>query len=352
MTSEEQNLATSRRTLLQARTLIAMLPVLIMAKATRSRAANATPALDSWNDGMAKQAVLDFVQAVTDKSKPSYVPPEDRIATFDQDGTLWVEHPLYTQAMFALDRVQALAPSHPAWKDTPPFSEVLSGDRAASARFSEHDWTEIIAATHAGMSTDAFLAIVTDWLATARHPVFKRPYTELIYKPMLEVMEYLRAAGFRTYIVTGGGQEFVRTYAHQVYGTAPAQVIGSSIATDYKVEDGKPALMRLPKVFFIDDGKGKAVGINLFIGQRPYAAFGNSDGDREMLEWTSAGDGRRLKMLVLHDDDRREFAYGPAEGLPDTKVGTFSDALLKEAQAKGWTIISMKRDWKRIFAFA
>src|SRR5262249_33528219 len=222
----------------------------------------------------------------------------------------------------------------------------------AIAKFSEHDWTEILAATHAGMSTDAFLEIATRWLATARHPVFKRPYTELIYKPMLEAMEYLRAAGFRTYIVTGGGQEFVRAYARQVYGIAPEQVVGSSIATDYTVEDGKPALMRLPKVFFVDDGKGKPVGINLFIGQRPYAAFGNSDGDREMLEWTGAGDGSRLKMLVLHDDDRREFAYGPADSLPNTKVGTFSSSLMQEAHTKGWTLINMKKDWKRIFAFA
>jgi phosphoglycolate phosphatase-like HAD superfamily hydrolase len=304
-----------------------------------------------WNDGPARQAILNFVQAVTDKSKPTYVLPEDRIATFDQDGTLWVEHPLYTQAMFALDRVRILAPSHPAWKNKQPFSAVLAVDQAAIARFSEHDWTEIIAATHAGMSTEEFLDIVTKWLATARHPVFKRPYTELIYQPMLEVMEYLRANGFRTYIVTGGGQEFVRAYAQRVYGVSPEQVIGSSIVTDYAVENGKPELMRVPRVFFIDDGKGKAIGINLFIGKRPYAAFGNSEGDREMLEWTGAGDGVPLKMLVHHDDARREFAYGPAGGLPDTKVGTFPDSLMNEAKDNGWTIISMKRDWKQIFSF-
>jgi phosphoserine phosphatase len=345
------SVTTTRRALLRAASLITTLPLLITGTAGLVQAAGTTGALDSWNDGSAKQTILDFVEAVTDKSKPAYVPPEERIATFDQDGTLWVEHPLYAQAMFALDRVRVLAPSHPEWTNRPPFSAVLSGDRAAMAKFSEHDWTEIIAATHAGMSTDAFLEIVVRWLATAKHPVFKRPYTELIYKPMLEVMDYLRVNGFSIYIVTGGGQEFVRAYARQVYGAAPEQVIGSSIATDYQVKDGRPVLMRLPKVFFIDDGKGKAIGINLFIGERPRAAFGNSNGDREMLEWTGAGDGGRLKMLVLHDDGQREFAYGPAGGLPDTRVGTFSDLLMKEAKAKGWTIISMKRDWKRIFAF-
>jgi phosphoglycolate phosphatase-like HAD superfamily hydrolase len=341
----------SRRTVLQVACLLASIPALIIGTSTGAQAAGTTDPLRLWNNGPARQAILEFVQAVTDKSKSTYVLPEDRIATFDQDGTLWVEHPLYAQAMFALDRVRILAPSHPTWKDSQPFSAILAEDQAAIAKFTEHDWTEIIAATHAGMSTAEFLSIVTKWLATARHPVFKRPYTELIYQPMLGVMEYLRANGFRTYIVTGGGQEFVRAYAERVYGVPPEQVIGSSIATDYEVKYGKPELMRLPRVFFIDDGKGKAIGINLFIGKRPYAAFGNSNGDREMLEWTGAGDGVRLKMLVHHDDVRREFAYGPAGGLPDTKVGTFPDSLMNEAMAKEWTIISMKRDWKQIFAF-
>ena len=225
--------------------------------------------LASWNDGPAKQAILDFVKATTTEGSPTYVPPEDRIATFDQDGTLWVEHPLYAQAMFALDRVHELAPKHPEWKKKQPFKAVLAGDRAAMAKFGEGDWAQIVAATHAGMSTEDFLAIVKQWLATARHPRFQRPYTDLVYQPMLEVMDYLRANGFRTYIVTGGGQEFVRVYSDQVYGVPPEQVVGSSIATKYEVRDGKPVLMREPKIFFIDDHAGKAIGINLFIGKRP-----------------------------------------------------------------------------------
>ncbi len=307
--------------------------------------------LPSWNDGPARQAILNFVKATTDQGSAGFVPPEDRIATFDQDGTLWVEHPLYTQAAFALDRVKAMAGAHPEWKEKEPFKAVLSGDREAVAGFSERDWVEIIAATHAGMSNEAFLEIVGKWLETAEHPRFKQKYTDLVYQPMREVMDYLRANGFRTYIVTGGGQEFVRVYARKVYGVPPEQVVGSSIVTKYEYKDGKPVLMREPKVFFVDDGPGKAIGINLFIGKRPQAAFGNSDGDREMLEWTGGGDGAGLRMLVLHDDAEREYAYGPASGLPATKVGTFAQALMDEAQKDHWTVISMKRDWKRIFAF-
>jgi phosphoglycolate phosphatase-like HAD superfamily hydrolase len=307
--------------------------------------------LPSWNDGPAKQAIIQFVKDTTEKSGPKYVAPEDRIATFDQDGTLWVEHPLYTQASFALDRVKALAPEHPEWKTTEPFKSVLSDDKAAIAKFGKPDWAHIIAATHAGMTTEEFLGIAKEWLTTAKHSRFQRPYTDLVYQPMLEVMNYLRANGFKTYIVTGGGQEFVRVYAQAVYGVPPEQVVGSSIATNYEYSDGKPVLMRLPKVFFIDDHKGKAIGINLFIGKRPYAAFGNSDGDREMLEWTGAGEGARLGMLVLHDDAEREYAYGPAVGLPDTKVGTFTPGLYDEAKKKDWIVISMKKDWKVIFPF-
>jgi phosphoglycolate phosphatase-like HAD superfamily hydrolase len=305
--------------------------------------------LQSWNDGPAKQAILGFVEAVTTEGGADFVPPEDRIATFDNDGTIWVSHLLYTQGVFALDRVAALAPEHPEWKDQEPFKAVLAGDREAMAKFTEGDWAHIIAATHAGMTNEAFLEIVGEWLAEAKHPRFERPYTELIYQPMLEVMEYLRANGFRTYIVTGGGQEFVRVFSEQVYGVPVEQVVGSSIVTRYEEQDGKPVLMREPTVFFIDDKAGKPIGINLFIGKRPYAAFGNSGGDREMLEWTGAGDGARLMMLVLHDDAEREYAYGPANGLPDTKVGTFSQALMDEAKEKGWTVISMKSDWKTIF---
>jgi phosphoserine phosphatase len=305
--------------------------------------------LPSWNDGPAKQAISEFVEAVTTEGGADFVPPEDRIATFDQDGTLWVEHPLYAQGMFALERVVETAPEHPEWKTKEPFQAVLTGDHAAMAKFSEGDWAQIIGATHAGMTTEQFLEIAGDWLAKAKHERFKRPYTELVYQPMLEVMDYLRDSGFRTYVVTGGGQEFVRVYSERVYDVPVEQVVGSSTATKYQSQGGKPVLMREPKVFFIDDTDGKAIGIDLFIGKRPYAAFGNSGGDREMLEWTGAGAGARLKMLVLHDDGEREYAYGPANGLPDTKVGTFSQALADEAKAKGWIVISMKNDWKTIF---
>jgi phosphoglycolate phosphatase-like HAD superfamily hydrolase len=307
--------------------------------------------LPSWNDGPAKQAIVAFVKDTTDKSGSKYIEPADRIATFDQDGTLWTEHPIYGQAAFALARVGEMAPQHPEWKQKEPFKSVLARDNAAMAKFSEADWMQIVAVTHAGMSTEAFQKIVKDWLATAKAPRFDRPYTDLIYQPMLEVMQYLRANGFRTYIVTGGGQEFVRVYSEKVYGVPPEQVVGSSIATTYDNKSGKPELMREPKVFFIDDGPGKAVGINLFIGKRPQAAFGNSGGDAQMLEWTQAGDGARLMMLVLHDDAKREYAYGPASGLPDTHVGTFSDALLLEATKNSWVVISMKNDWKRVFPF-
>jgi phosphoglycolate phosphatase-like HAD superfamily hydrolase len=310
-----------------------------------------TPPLPSWNDGPTKQAIISFVKEVTDKSGTKYVEPEDRIATFDQDGTLWVEHPLYTQAMFALDRIHDLAPQHPEWKQREPFKTVLANDFGAMTKFSESDWEAILAVTHTGMTTEAFLGIVKQWIATAKDPRFHRLHTELVYQPMLEVMDYLRTNGFKTYIVTGGGQEFVRPYSQRIYGIPPEQVVGSSVATTYEYRDGKAVLMRDPKVFFIDNNAGKAIGINLFIGKRPCAAFGNSTGDREMLEWTQAGDGARLMMLVLHDDPTREYAYGPAAGLPDTKVGTFTQALYDEAKSKGWNVISMKKDWKHIFAF-
>jgi hypothetical protein len=306
--------------------------------------------LPSWNDGEAKQAVLDLVAAVTTEGGADFVAPADRIATFDQDGTTWVEQPLYGQGLFALDRLAEMAPDHPEWKETMPFKAVLDGDHAAMGKFSEKDWMEIVVVTHAGMSTADFEALVASWLPNSMNPVLKKPVTDLVYQPMLEVMDYLRANGFRTYIVTGGGQEFVRVYAEGVYGVPTEQVVGSSILTKYEIQDGKPVLMREPKPFFIDDGDGKAIGINLFIGKRPQIAFGNSDGDREMLEWTTAGEGARLGFLVLHDDAEREFAYGPANGLPDSSIGTFSQELMDEAKARGWTVISMKDDWKTIFA--
>jgi hypothetical protein len=231
-----------------------------------------------------------------------------------------------------------------------PFKTVLDGDHAAMAKFTEKDWMEIVAVTHAGMSTADFEGLVAAWLPKSANPVLKKPVTDLVYQPMLEAMNYLRASGFRTYFVTGGGQEFVRVYAEDVYGVPPEQVVGSSILTKYELEDGEPALMREPKPFFVDDGPGKAVGINLFIGERPQIAFGNSNGDREMLEWTTAGDGARAGFLVLHDDAAREFAYGPANGLPDSHIGTFPQSLMDEAKARGWTVISMKQDWNTIFA--
>jgi phosphoserine phosphatase len=307
--------------------------------------------LPSWNNGGSKKAILSFVKETTEKSSSKYVEPKDRIATFDQDGTLWTEHPLYGQAMFALDRLGKLATTHPEWKETDPFKSVLIGDREAMSKFTEKDWMEIVAVTHSGMGTEEFQALVKQWITTAKAPRFDRLYTELVYQPMLEVMKYLREKGYRTYIVTGGGQEFVRVYSEQVYGVPPEQVVGSSIVTKYDNSSGKPVLMREPKAFFVDDGPGKAIGINMFIGKRPYLAFGNSNGDQQMLEWTQAGDRARLMMLVHHDDATREYAYGPGGGQPDTHVGTFSEALMVEANKNGWIVISMKDDWKRIFPF-
>ena len=310
-----------------------------------------TDPLTSWNDGPVKQAIVTFVEKVTTEGSPDFVPPAERIATFDNDGTLWPSHPMYTQLAFALDRIKELAPQHPEWKTQQPFKAVLDNDLKALAAAGEKGLVELVMASHAGMSTAEFEAIVKDWFKTARHPRFKRLYTELAYQPMLELLAYLRANGFKTYIVSGGGIEFMRPMTEAVYGVPPEQVIGSSIETQYEMKDGKPVLMRLPKIHFIDDKAGKPVGINQFIGRRPVAAFGNSDGDRQMLEWTGAGDGARLMMLVFHDDSEREYAYGPANGLPDSRFGTFSTSLMDEAKKKGWVVISMKDDWKRIFAF-
>jgi len=304
-----------------------------------------TPELASWNDGPAKESIVSFVKEVTDRSGSKYVEPQDRIATFDQDGTLWVEHPLYAQAMFALVRLHELASHHPEWEERVPFKAVLANDHSAMANFSESDWTAILAVTYAGMISEAFQPLVRQWLATAKDARFHQPYTALVYQPMLEGMDYLRDNGFRTYIVTGGGQEFVRVYSQRVCGVPPERVVGSSILTKYEYQDGEPVLMRERKVFFIDDYAGKLVGINLFIGKRPYAAFGNSLGDKQMLEWAQAGGAARLMMLLLHDDPVREYAYGPADGLPETKAGTLTQAFYDEGKSKGWTIISMKNDY-------
>jgi hypothetical protein len=310
-----------------------------------------TDPLPSWNDGPTKKEIIEFVHDTTDESSPTFVPAADRIATFDNDGTLWPSHPIYTQLAFALDRIKALAPQHPEWKDKQPFKAALDNDLEALEAAGEKGLAELVMASHAGMSTAEFEKIVTDWFNTAKHPRFKRRYIELAYQPMVELLDYLRENGFKTYIVSGGGIEFMRPMTGGVYGVPPEQVIGSSIETEYQMKDGKPVLMRLPKIDFIDDKTGKPVGINKFIGKRPVAAFGNSAGDREMLEWTGAGNGARLMMLVFHDDAEREYAYGPAEGLPDTKFGTFPESLMEEADKKGWIVISMKKDWARIFSF-
>lgn len=302
--------------------------------------------LPSWNVGKAKQAIVDFVRATTDKSSPKFVPVAERIATFDNDGTMWVEQPLYTQVVFALEQVKALALKHPDWRTKTPFKAVLEGDREAIAKFSKKEMLQILDATHSGMRVEQFRTTATDWLASAKHPRFKRLYTECVYRPMIEVMEYLRAHGFRTYIVTGGGQEFVRVFSEKAYGVSPEHVIGSALRTKYAYQDKRPVLMRLPVLLLLDDEEGKPEDIELFIGRKPRAAFGNSDGDRQMLEWTQSGPGARLMMLVHHDDAEREYAYGAK-----SKIGTFSDSLMAEANKQGWIVISMKNDWKRIFTF-
>ena len=326
-------------------------PAASPAPSTAGPAAETSP-LPSWNDGPAKQAIVDFVKTTTDKNNPKFVPPEDRIATFDQDGTMWVEQPIYSQVLFAFDRAVALAPQHPEWKTKEPFKAVITGDGQAMSKFTLKDIEVIALATHTGMTADAFQPIVKDWMATAKHPRYDQPYPQMVYLPMLEVMRYLRDQGYKTYIVTGGGQDFVRAYAQQVYGIPPEQIIGSALETQYQYnKDGQGILMRDPKLLLNNNGAGKAEDIYLFIGNRPHAAFGNSTGDQQMLEYTQAGGGASLEMLVLHDDAQREYAYGPAQGLPDSKIGTFTQALYDEAKAKDWTVISMKNDWKHIFAF-
>jgi phosphoglycolate phosphatase-like HAD superfamily hydrolase len=302
--------------------------------------------LPSWNDGPAKQAIVAFVAKVTKTGAPEFVPVPERIATFDNDGTLWAEQPMYFQLIFALDRVKALAPKHPEWKTKEPFASLLKGDVKSALAGGEKSIAEIVMATHAGMSTAEFEHIVTEWIATAKHPKTGRPYTEMVYQPMLELLAYLRANGFKTFIVSGGGIEFMRPWTEKVYGIPPEQVVGSTVKTKFEIRNGQPVLMRLPELNFINDKTGKPIGINSHIGRRPVAAFGNSDGDRQMLEWTQAGGGARLMMLVHHDDAKREWAYGPK-----SKIGTFSDSLMAEAKKNGWTVISMKDDWKRIFAF-
>jgi hypothetical protein len=304
-----------------------------------------TDPLPSWNDGPSKKAIIAFVEKVTTKDGPDFVPVAERIATFDNDGTLWSEQPMYFQLAFAMDRVKALAGKHPEWKEKQPFKGVLENDMKAVLAAGERGLVEMVMATHAGMTTDEFEAKVKDWLNSARHPRFKKPYTDLVYQPMLEVLAYLRANGFKTYIVSGGGIEFMRPWTEKVYGIPPEQVVGSSIKTKYELRDGKPVLMRLPEVDFIDDKVGKPVGIGKFIGRRPVMAFGNSDGDLEMLQWTTINKGPRFGLIVHHTDKDREWAYDR-----ESHVGRL-DKALDEAPKREWVVTDMKKEWKVIYPF-
>ena len=301
--------------------------------------------LPSWSDGPAKKAIVEFVGKVTKEGGPDFVPVAERIATFDNDGTLWSEQPVYFQFAFAIDRVKALADKHPEWKEKQPFKAVLEGDLRTALAGGEKGIMELMMATHAGMTTEEFEQIVKDWLATARHLRFKRPYTDLVYQPMLELLAYLRANGFKTYIVSGGGIEFMRPWVEKVYGIPPEQVVGSSIKVKYELRDGKPVLVRLPEIDFIDDKAGKPVGIHKFIGRRPIAAFGNSDGDFEMLQWTTGAKGPRFGLIVHHTDAEREWAYDR-----ESHVGRL-DKALDEAPKRGWVVVDMKKDWKKVFSF-
>jgi hypothetical protein len=322
---------------LQARLWLALL---LLALALPATAAGPLP---SWNDGAARQRILDFVTKVTDPASASFVPPSERIAVFDNDGCLWSEQPIYVQLAFALDRVKALAPQHPEWQAKEPFASLLKGDVASALAGGEQAIARIIMATHAGTTTEEFATIVQDWLATARHPATGRPYTAMVYQPMLEVLAYLRANGFKTFIVSGGGIEFMRPWTERIYGIPPEQVVGSSIKMKYELRDGRPVLVRLPELNFIDDKAGKPVGIQQHIGRRPILAFGNSDGDFEMLEWTTAGEGPRLGVLVHHDDGDREVAYDRK-----SHIGRL-DRGLDEAGRRGWVLVSMKDDWRTIY---
>ncbi|WP_027233214.1 HAD family hydrolase [Phyllobacterium sp. UNC302MFCol5.2] len=328
----------SRRFLLQTTLLASTLAMPFTALAQGAKAP-----LSSWSDGDAKARIIDFVKAVTTEGNADFVDLDNRIAVFDNDGTLWGEQPMYAQLAFVLDRVKALAPEHPEWQTTEPFKSVLSGDLNGVAASGERGLVELVAATHAGMTSEEFSKIVADWIAKARHPKLDKPYTSLIFQPMLEVIDYLKQNGFKVFIVSGGGIEFMRPWTDKVYGIPAENVIGSSIKTKYEVRDGKPVIIRLPEIDFIDDKAGKPVGINRFIGRQPIAAFGNSDGDFEMLEWTTSGSGRRLGLLVHHDDGEREYAYDRKSHFGRLDRG------LDEGPKRGWTIVSMKTDWKSIY---
>jgi len=305
----------------------------------------AADALPSWNEGAAKGAIFQFVDRTTRAGSPDFVPPDERVAVFDNDGTLWAEQPLYVQLQFVIDRVRALAPRHPEWRTLEPFASILKGDVRAALAGGERALAELAMATHAGTTSEEFETIVSDWIATAKHPVTGRPYTEMVYRPMLELLAYLRAHGFKTYIVSGGGIEFMRPWSARIYGVPPEQVIGSSIKTRFELREGRPVLVRLPELNFIDEGPGKPVGIQTHVGRRPLAAFGNSDGDLQMLEWTAAGPGPRFCLYVHHTDAAREWAYDRTSSIGRLDKG------LDEAKTRGWTVVDMKTDWKRVFEF-
>lgn len=300
--------------------------------------------LPSWNEGAVKSALIQFIKDATNKESKGYIPPAERIATFDQDGTLWIEQPLYTQMQFVMERIKVLAPSHPDWNNLEPFKSIINDNFEAVRHFAETDIEKLVSITHSGMTVEAYRDTVSDWLKTAVHPKFKRPFTEMVYQPMLEVLQYFKDNGFANYIVSGGGQEFIRTYAEQVYQILPERVIGSVGSIKYEYMDGIPVLLKEPKILIEDNYSGKPEFIYILIGKRPVAAFGNSNGDRQMLEWTQAGQGKTIELLVHHDDAEREYAYGA-----DSKIGTFSKALMEEAKSHGWHVISMKNDWKVIF---
>jgi phosphoglycolate phosphatase-like HAD superfamily hydrolase len=327
------------------RAVLSTLTVAVTVLALGGPLAHAADALPSWNDGPAKQAIVKFVKEVTDKSGKSYVPPAERIATFDNDGTLWSEKPLYFQLAFALDRVKALVDKHPEWKNKEPYKSILAGETKSLVAAGEKAFVDLVSTTHAGMTTDEFEDIVREWLKTARHPRFKRPYTDLVYQPMLELLAYLRANGFKTFIVSGGGIDFMRVWVPRVYGIPPEQIVGSSNKFKFEYRDGKAVLLRLPEIEFIDDKAGKPVGIHRFIGRRPLMAFGNSDGDLEMLQYTTAGKGPRFGLIVHHTDAMREWAYDR-----DSPVGRL-DKALDAAPKHGWTVVDMKKDWKVIYPF-
>lgn len=321
---------------------LALYAVFLMLFAPRN--ATASDPLPSWEDGATKQAIVTFVEKVTNDGTTDFVPPAERIAVFDNDGTLWAELPAYFQLLFAIDRVKALSNSHPEWKEKEPFASLLKGDLKAALAGGERALLEIVMASHAGMTTDEFSQTVKDWIATAKHPTTKKPYTEMVYQPMLELLAYLRANDFKTFIVSGGGIEFMRPWVEAVYGVPPEQVVGSSIVTNFELRDGKPILVRQPKLNFIDDKEGKPVGINQHIGRRPIAAFGNSDGDLQMLQWTCLDRQPSFCLYVHHTDAEREWAYDR-----QSHVGQL-DKGLDAAAENGWPVVDMKRDWKRIFS--